>query len=77
MTDAHFANFIAAIKGEEKLNSPIQVANVTVTMLLLSNIAYFMDRTLHLDNKNGHVRNDPEAMKLWGREYEKGWEVTV
>jgi predicted dehydrogenase len=77
MTDAHFANFIGAIKSGEKLNSPIQVANVTVTMLLLSNIAYFMDRTLHLDTSNGHVRNDPEAMKLWGREYEKGWEVTV
>ena len=77
MTDAHFANFIGAIKGEAKLNSPIQVANVAVTMLLLSNIAYFMDRTLHLDTKNGHIKNDPEAMKLWGREYEKGWEVTV
>jgi predicted dehydrogenase len=77
MTDAHFANFISAIQTGAKLNSPVQVANVTVTMLLLSNIAYFMDRTLHLDTKNGHIKNDPEAMKLWGREYEKGWEVTV
>ena len=77
MTDAHFANFIGAIKGQDKLNSPIQIANVTVTMLLLSNIAYFMNRTLHLDTQNGHIKNDPEAMKLWGREYEKGWEVTV
>ena len=77
MTDAHFANFIAAIKGEGKLNSPIQVANVSVTMLLLSNIAYFTGRTLNIDTKNGHIKNDPEAMKQWGREYEKGWEVTV
>ena len=70
-------NFIAAIKGEAKLNSPIQVANTSVTMLLLSNIAYFMDRTLHIDTKNGHIKDDPEAMKLWGREYENGWEVTI
>jgi predicted dehydrogenase len=77
MTDAHFANFISAIKTGEKLNSPIQIANVAVTMLLLSNIAYFMNRTLHLDTKNAHVLGDPEAMKLWGREYAKGWEVTV
>ena len=77
MTNAHFANFIAAIKGEAKLNSPIQVANTSVTMLLLSNIAYFMDRTLHIDTKNGHIKDDPEAMKLWGREYENGWEVTI
>jgi len=77
MTDAHFANFISAIKTGAKLNSPIQIANVAVTMLLLSNIAYFTGRTLNLDTKNGHIKNDSEAMKQWGRSYEKGWEVTV
>jgi predicted dehydrogenase len=77
MTDAHFANFIAAIRGEEKLNSPIPVANVTVTMLLLSNIAWFVNRMLRLDPATGHIVGDSEAMKYWGRTYEKGWEVTV
>jgi predicted dehydrogenase len=77
MTDAHFANFIAAIHGQEQLNSPIPVANITVTMLLLSNIAWFVNRKLHLDTETAHVVNDPEAMKYWGREYEPGWEVTV
>jgi len=77
MTDAHFANFIAAIRGQEKLNSPIPVANVTVTMLLLSNVAWFVNRMLRLDTQNAHVLDDPEAMKYWGRTYEPGWEVTV
>jgi predicted dehydrogenase len=77
MTDAHFANFIASIHGQEQPNSPIPVANITVTMLLLSNIAYFMNRKLHLNTENAHIVDDPEAMKLWGREYEPGWEVTV
>ncbi len=77
MTDAHFANFIAAIRGQEELHSPIPVANVTVTMLLLSNVAWFVDRKLHLDTETAHILNDPEAMKYWSREYEKGWEVTV
>ena len=77
MTDAHFLNFINAIKHGEKLNSPIPVANVSVTILQLSNIAYFTGRKLALDQKTGHVLNDAEAMKLWGRDYEKGWEVTV
>jgi len=77
MTDAHFANFIGAIKGQEQLNSPIQVANVAVTMLLLSNISWFVDRKLHLNTEDAHILNDPEAMRYWGREYEKGWEVTV
>ena len=77
MTDAHFANFIAAIRGQEKLNSPIPVANVTVTMLLLSNIAWFVNRKLRIDTETAHILDDPEAMKYWGRTYEKGWEVTV
>jgi predicted dehydrogenase len=77
MTDAHFANLIGAIRNGDKLNSPIQVGNVTVTTLLLANIAWISNRELKLDTKNGHVVNDPEAMKMWGREYEKGWEVRV
>jgi predicted dehydrogenase len=77
MTDAHFANFINAAKGKDTLHSPIEIANISVTMLLISNIAYFVDRELRLDTKTGHILNDPEAMKQWGRTYEKGWEVTV
>jgi predicted dehydrogenase len=77
MTDAHFANMIAAIRGEAKLNSPIPVANVTVTMLLLSNIAWFVNRRLRIAPETAHILDDPEAMKYWGRTYEKGWEVTV
>jgi predicted dehydrogenase len=77
MTDAHFANFIAGIRHGEKLNAPITVGNVAVTMLQLSNIAWEVNRELHLDNdtnnKDGRIQNDPEAMKMWGREYEKGW----
>ena len=77
MTDAHFANFIAGIQKGEQLHSPIPVANVSVTMLLLSNIAWRVKRELHLDPANGHIRNDAEAMKQWGREYQPGWEVRV
>jgi predicted dehydrogenase len=77
MTDAHFANFVAALRGQEQLNSPIAVANVSVTMLQLSNISWFVGRTLHLDTQTAHVRDDAEAMQYWGRTYEKGWEVTV
>jgi predicted dehydrogenase len=77
MTDAHFANFIAAIHGREELHSPIPVANVTVTMLLLSNIAWFVDRLLRIDTETAHIRDDAEAMQDWSRTYEPGWEVTV
>jgi predicted dehydrogenase len=73
MTDLHFANFIAAIRTGEPLHAPIAVGNVAVTMLQLSNIAWEVNRELKLDTTNAHVLNDPEAMKGWGRTYEKGW----
>ncbi len=73
MTDAHFANFIAAIRNGQKLNAPVSIGNVAVTMLQLSNIAWEVNRELHLDAKGGRIQGDPEAMKMWGREYEKGW----
>ena len=77
MTDAHFANFIAAIRTGEKLNAPIAVGNVSVTMLQLSNIAWEVNRELNLDQQDGQIQNDADAMKLWTREYEKGWEPHV
>ena len=77
MTDAHFANFIAGIRKGEKLNAPIAVGNVAVTMLQLSNIAWEVNRELHLDTKDGKIQDDAEAMKMWGREYEPGWEPHV
>jgi predicted dehydrogenase len=73
MTDRHFANFIAGIRKGEKLNAPISVGNVAVTMLQLSNIAWEVNRELHLDTNDGRIQGDEEAMKMWGREYEKGW----
>lgn len=77
MTDLHFGNLIAGIRDGAKLNSPIAVGNVSVTMLQLSNMAYFVNRELKIDTKTGRVENDKEAMAMWGREYEKGWEMRV
>jgi predicted dehydrogenase len=73
MTDAHFKNFIEAIRSGEKLTAPIAVGNVSVTMLQLSNIAWEVNRELLLDTQDGKIQSDPQAMKMWGREYEKGW----
>jgi predicted dehydrogenase len=77
MTDAHFANFIAGIRKGEQLNAPVAVGNVSVTMLQLSNIAWEVNRELRLDAKDGRIQDDSEAMKMWGREYEKGWAPSV
>jgi predicted dehydrogenase len=77
MTDAHFANMISAIRGQGKLNQPVAQGNVAVTMLQLSNIAYFTGRKLNLDPATGHIVGDKEAETMTRRAYEKGWEPKV
>ncbi len=72
-TVAHFANLIAAIRKGEKLHAPISQGNIVVTTLQLSNIAWEVNRELQIDASNGKILDDPAAMKMWAREYEKGW----
>jgi hypothetical protein len=77
MTEVHFQNLINAIREGEKLHSPIEEGNISVTMLELANIAWKVKRSLRLESKGGMILDDAEAMRFWGREYEKGWEVTI
>jgi len=46
-------------------------------MLHLGNIAWRVGRELHCNPANGHILKDAQAMKLWRREYEKGWAPVV
>ena len=40
-----------------------------------ANMAYFTGETIRLDGATGElVTRTPEAVALWNREYEKGWE---
>ncbi|NIG53028.1 Gfo/Idh/MocA family protein [Chitinophaga sp. Cy-1792] len=73
----HIQNFLDSIRGTAKLNSEINIGYRSVLLCLLGNIAQRTGRVLHTDPKNGHILGDAAAMKLWGREYEKGWEPKV
>jgi predicted dehydrogenase len=77
MTDAHFKNFIAGVREGEKLHSPVDVGNVAVTMLQLSNIAWEINRELLLEPATGKILDDADAMKMWSRSYEPGWAPRV
>ncbi|MDI1249789.1 MAG: Gfo/Idh/MocA family oxidoreductase [Lacunisphaera sp.] len=74
---AHFRNFADAIREGAKQTAPIAVANPSVTMLHLGNIAARVGRSLQCDPANGRIQNDPAAAKLWRRDYEPGWEPKV
>ncbi len=70
-------NFLDSIRGKTKLTAPISEGHISTVLPQLGNISYRVGRVLTCDPKNGHVLNDKEAMKLWSREYEKGWEMKL
>nr|WKN36126.1 Gfo/Idh/MocA family oxidoreductase [Tunicatimonas sp. TK19036] len=74
MTNLHIVNFRDGVVDGAELNSPITEGHKSVLLCHLANISQKMGRTLQTDPKNGHIKNDDEAMKMWGREYEPGWE---
>lgn len=73
----HFANFLGSIESGETLNSLYSDCYKSALLPHLGNISYRVGRALNCDPKNGHIKNDSEAMKLWSRQYEKGWEPTL
>jgi predicted dehydrogenase len=77
LDSVHLQNFISAIQGTEKLNQTIINGHKSTVIPQLGNIAQRVGRVLNLDSSNGHILNDAEAAKLWGREYQPGWNLKV
>jgi predicted dehydrogenase len=73
MSTLHVVNFFDAIRGKASLNSPIDEGAKSVHLCHLANISYRINKPLEVDTNNGRIY-DREAMKLWRREYESGWE---
>ncbi len=76
MSTAHVINFFDAIRGKGTLNAPISDGTITQAMVHYSNIAYKIGRGFDIDDMSGTMY-DRDAMKLWGRTYEPGWEPTL
>jgi len=73
----HFSNFLNSIRGKVRLNSEIEEGHKSTLLCHLGNIAHRRTRTLQTDPKNGQIQGDKDAMSLWSREYEKGFEPRV
>ena len=76
MSTAHVVNFFDAIRGKSKLTAPIDQGAVTMSMIHYSNIAYRIGKGFDIDDASGRMY-DRDAMKLWGRDFEPGWEPTI
>lgn len=77
LTTNHMKNFVNAIREGEKQRSPIHEGVISTNLCHLGNISQHLGRTLHLDTSTGKILGDGQAMQLWRREYEPGWEPKV
>lgn len=73
----HIRNFFDGIRQNVPVRSDILGGHQSTLLMQLGNIALRSGRTLNINPENGHILNDPEAMKFWRREYEPGWEPKV
>ncbi len=73
----HINNFLECVRTGKRPNADIETGFKSVLLCQLGNIAQRTGNVLNCDQKNGHIKDDKEAMKLWKREYEKGWSVSV
>ena len=73
----HIQNFFSAITSGGKLNADIDSGHKSTLLVQLGNIAQRTGRSLNIDPKSGHIMNDKEALKLWSRKYENGWEMKL
>ncbi|QNL49295.1 Gfo/Idh/MocA family oxidoreductase [Olivibacter sp. SDN3] len=73
----HIQNFFEGIKNGTQLNADIVSGHISTLLVQLGNIAQRSGGLLNTDSSNGHILDNPEAMTLWQREYEPGWEPTI
>ena len=73
----HFANFLKAVHARDPkiLNGPIEEGHLSSAYCHLGNIAYKLDRKLHINPSTESFLNDPEADAHLTRPYREGFRV--
>ena len=70
-------NFVESIRGKDNLVAPITEGQKSTLLPQLGNISQRVGRSLNCNPLNGHILKDTDAMNLWHREYQKGWEMKL
>jgi len=76
LDNVHIDNFLSCVRTGAKPNADVETGHKSTTWVQLGNISQRVGRGLSINHENGHIQGDKEAQKLWGREYEPGWEPT-
>ncbi len=73
----HIIDFAEAVRTGKKPVSDFYDSNKSVLLCHLGNIAHRVRRSVKCDPSDGKIIGDAEAMRLWRRYYEPGWEPGV
>ena len=76
LTTRHAVNFFETIRGNDALTSPIDQGVIVQMLTHYANIASRIGKSFEVDAITGRIF-DRDAMKLWSREYEPGWEPKI
>ena len=74
LSTRHSVNFFQTIRGKETLTSPIEQGVISQMLTHYANISSRIGKSFEVDNLTGRIY-DRDAMKLWSRTYEPGWEI--
>ena len=76
-TPAHFGNFADCIRAAtpDRCSANIDVATKSTYLALVGNVAQLSGEVVKVDSATGALLSGGGAAKLWGREYQPGWEV--
>ena len=72
----HLQNYLDCIRNGNTPNADIETGRKSTLLVQLGNIAYRNGLSLDRDSETGKPKNE-EAINLWARSYEPGWEPIV
>ena len=77
LTDTHVRNFFDVIRGKTtKQAAPISEGVISQMLTHYANISYRINKGFDINTNNGQIF-DRDAMKLWSREYQPGYEIKL
>ena len=76
-SDDHHGNWLDCIRTRKKCVADVETGARSATICHLGNIAQRTTGSLACDPGTGQIVGNGDAMALWDRDYEPGWEPKV